>query len=143
MKSTILFLITSLMTIPFISIGQDKADAILVKLNKLYKENRVLPEKTVASTYHEIFLNKTNKTIDINGYSIPLGGYKVDYNYSYYKYFNKYMHKAELTCIDGDCIFIQVENRHMSGMGFFLTTKKACYDFINLLAEIKQALIPY
>ena len=68
-------------------------------------------------------------------YYLPLNGCKAQY-----KNLRDY-HVVEFICLNSDCIFSQNPNKYQKSIGFVLLTKKACYDFINLIAEIKQALI--
>ena len=55
MKSMI-ELVSTFMAISLVSNGQGDTDVLLIKLNKIYKENRVLGKNRLRSNYNEIFL---------------------------------------------------------------------------------------
>lgn len=122
---------------PLTSIGQRKADSLLIKLNKIYKANRVILTGEVG----EVFINKTKKTLDIDDCIIPLDNYTAYYQNSYNEYYKKKMDIVYLKCLNGNCQLDQKTNEYNSGFGIFFKSKKVCYDFINILDEIKEELI--
>ena len=137
----ILFIITVALIIPMVSICQVQLDNLLIKLNKLQKENRLM----FVGKVQEIYLNKTNKTIDMDNLTIPLGSYTVNYLNSNENIDNKY-HKKNLDivsfrCTEGNCLYRQSTNTYHNGFWIYFKSKKACYDFINTLDEIKNILI--
>ena len=136
-KFLFLFLI-AFTTIQKISLAQN-IDGLLIKINKLYKENRVL----MTGKIQEIYLNKTNKTIDIDDKIIPLDNYSINYENSYIKFHKKNMNIVYIKCIEGNCILDRETKESNSALGFYFKTKKACYDFMNLLDEIRQLMIPH
>lgn len=137
MKKYLVVLIISFSLLPTILLAQNKADVLLAKLNKVHKENRVLGEGVI----NEIFINKTAKTLDIDNYRIPLSNYTAYFENSYNSFHKKNMNITYFKCLDGShCIIDSKTHEDNKAVGFYFKSKKACYDFMNLIDEIKQAL---
>lgn len=98
MKTKLLILFSFFTITSIESFGQTKFDSLLVKLNKIYKGNRLI----LTGKIQEIYVNKTNKTLDIDSYVIPINNYTAAYKNSYNKFHNKnldivfFLHKREL-----------------------------------------------
>lgn len=122
---------------PLLSLCQLNSDNVLIKLNKLYKETRLLSTGKVQ----EIFINRTNKTVDIDNRIIPLTNYTASYENSYQTSFKRNIDKVWLTCLDGQNCITLPEDDPIKGLGLFFKSKKASYDFINLLDQLKQSII--
>lgn len=140
MKKGLILLLISLILIPVLSFGQSKIDGLLSKLNKLHKENRVLGYGKIE----DIFLNKTDKTIDIDNKIIPLTNYTANYEEIYNLKLERNVNVVKISCLDKEnCMIDSKTQDDYKSLGFYFKTKKACYDFINLIEEIKQVELDF
>ena len=123
--------------------AQNTIDILIKKINKFHKENRDDPGKKI----NDMYVNKTNKTIDIDDFVISLDSYKATYYVNHEK--NETIHGVLFQCIENqDCIYKNGEKNNrdkigfsLSGMGIAFKSKKACYEFINLIDELKKMLL--
>ena len=130
-----LFFCVLILTIPVISFSQSKTDNLVKRLNIFYKSNRVL----FSGKVQEIYLNRGNRTLEIDNIVIPLNNFSATYKNSYNPYHKKNMHTANLACLEGNCFFKNKDQEFISGTGLFFKTKNACFDFINIIDEIKES----
>ncbi|MFI5139229.1 MAG: hypothetical protein ACHQIM_15505 [Sphingobacteriales bacterium] len=104
------------------------------QLNLLYKNN-------VTGKLKYIFINRFNKSIDISGFQVVLDSVQATY------YFDNtakaiYQNKVEIECVSNgsrNCLKNAI-NGDSSGLSIPFKNKSACYEFINILSEIKELM---
>jgi hypothetical protein len=116
--------------------SQNQVDSLLSKLNSIHSKNRIL----ISGSIEDIYINKTSKSIDLDGNFISLDEYTISYENSYSEKHKKIMDIIMIKCISGNCITNSKNNTRYSGYGLFFKSKKACYDFINVLDKIREIL---
>lgn len=127
----ILYLITTS------TFGQDKIDSLLKKLNLIHMQSRVL----ISGKVEEIYINRTSTLLDIDGKMIPLNEYSIDFENNYSDSHKNNMNVVMIKCKTGNCIADKRNNNIISGLGLFFKSKKASYDFINILDQIRDLII--
>lgn len=126
--------------------SQNKIDIKIRNLNKFYKDQRI----TLDGKLPDIFINKTGKTIDLGEYIIQLENYIADYQAV--QYGKKNFNMVRISCLgDNGCIYSNDKetkerqassNFKISEFNIAFKSKKACYDFINMVDELKQLVLP-
>ena len=105
-------------------------------MNIVYQNNAAVGGKP-----KHIFINRFNKSIDILGFQILLDSVKTVYRFddtlkSIYR--NQVAFECESTS-QKNCIKNAL-NEYSSALFISFKSKSACYDFMNLLFEIKECL---
>lgn len=112
-------------------------DEIKVIINKI---NQNLSTYGADPTLKEVFLNRQEKILDIQGFQIPLEKTKEIYEpdartYQGIKITGKVTFECEWNCIENT-----EENKMNSGVGFSFKSKKGAYLFIELIYQLKKEL---
>jgi len=129
-KKTILTLIFSLFYVT--SFSQDSKDITVKEIKEFIKHYAVnlITKKTGRNSV--IYFNKVEKIIDIDGYQISLQDVKTTY------YFSESMnHCVSFDCKGVDCI-LQPNGSDARGFAIPFLSKKNCYDFIDLINQLKK-----
>ena len=108
--------------------AQSGKSALTQKIKAFIKANSVLSGKNPV-----IYFNNVDKIIDIDGYRIPLNEVKTTYNYHQ----TSYGHCVDFDCRSGNCI-TQADGSGAIGFAVAFKTKKNCYDFIDLISQLKK-----
>tara|TARA_R100000988_G_C3966486_1_gene149075 strand:- start:514 stop:891 length:378 start_codon:yes stop_codon:yes gene_type:complete len=116
------------------SYSQNEVKTILDKINKNLSIYGADP------TLKEVFLNRQQKILDIQGYQIPLNKTKEFYEsdartYNGIKIIGNVFFKCDWNCIEDT-----TEKKMNSGVAFSFKSKKGAYLFINLIFELKKEL---
>jgi hypothetical protein len=126
----ILLLTTSLTTLCQIK----NYDNLVIRLKLQYKSNVATPKPK------DIFINKFNRSIEIEGHQISLDSVKIVY------FFDNntksiYQNQVKFECKNNhNCIIENTDNKDVSGLRISFKSQTACYSFINTLSEIKQLM---
>ena len=100
----------------------------------LYKKNATTPIPK------DIFINKFNKSIDIEGHQILLDSINIAY------FFDNssvpiYQNQVKFECkTANNCIIFNANNKNVSGLRVSFRSKSSCYNFINLLSEVERLM---
>lgn len=116
------------------SYSQDEISRIINEINKNLIEYGADPSLT------EVFLNRQQKILDIEGYQIPLELtneiYKPDARiHEGIKIVGTVFFECDYNCIQNTS-----DNKKNSGVGFSFKSKKGAYIFINLIFRLKKEL---
>lgn len=127
-----LLLVMSFIILP--SYGQNKEDIAFNKVKDFYFK-KVLGRNTGETS---IYFNRNEKAVDIIGYLIPILKVKIKYTEAD----RKAKHFVEFICETDGCILKSQDNdsNETNSFGVPFGSKQDCYDFINLLAELKEVL---
>jgi len=108
-------------------------DNLVSKLKLKYKNN------VATSKPKDIFINKFNKSIEIEGHQVSVDSVKAIYFFDNAAK-SSYQNQVKFECNTGNCIIYDVKNEKVSGLRIAFKTKQACYDFINILSEIRKSM---
>ena len=116
------------------SYGQNRETIAFNKVKEFYFK-KVLGRTTGETS---IYFNRNEKAIEIIGYLIPVLEVKIKYTESD----RKAKHFVEFICETNGCILPSddKDNKQSDSFGVPFGSKQDCYDFINVLAELKEAL---
>ncbi len=117
--------------------SQSKTDKILFKVNVLNKETRL---KFTNTPIKAIYLNIDAQQLDLEDHLVPLCNIKLSYSYQAWDQANKSKkyHAVRFSCISsGNCIILD-DGSVASAVTIFFKTKKDCYDFLNLINELRS-----
>jgi hypothetical protein len=101
-------------------------------------------EQRSTNTTKKIWVNKTDKSLEltINSFSLD----EVKFNYRFYQHDGLDCHYVEVKCKDNlNCIHVNfgdspVVNTYESLAIYEFNSKSSCYTFINLVGELKKLL---
>ncbi len=119
-----------------ICFSQTSPSAAYNKVRDLYLST--CPGCKVTPKQCSIFFNRSEKAIEIVDYLIPLSDVTVKYSYIEKSTHTK--HFVEFNCRDGNCIYLSKIQENKSGLSVPFLSKQACYDFIDAIANLKEAL---
>ncbi len=128
----ILLILTFLSTLTTFS--QNEVKVIIDKINQNLITYGADP------TLKEVFLNRQEKILDIQGFQIPLEKTKEIYEpdakiYQGIKIIGKVSFECEWNCIENT-----EDNEKNSGVAFSFKSKKGAYLFIELIYQLKKEL---
>lgn len=129
-----LLLIVSVCILSIVSFSQDSKAITVNKIKVFMKQYSVKPGASIPiGENFVIYFNNADKILDIEGYQIPLLEVKTAYSLS--KIADG--HYVSFDCKSEDCI--KYPNGGY-GVGFSMAflTKKNCYDFIELISQLKR-----
>lgn len=110
--------------------SQSKVDVAFQKV-KVYLMTYEVNPAPITHTYH---YNKFDRTLDLDNMSIPILYVKVKYEYD-----DSFGHLVWFRCPeDSKCIIGSDRSEFSLGVAF--KTKEQCYTFIDLLADLKDAI---
>ncbi len=116
----------------------NQIDSAFEKVKLFYKQNNAYGQKT------EIYLNKDQRILSINWMEFPLEVMDIKYDFVEPKANSPIQgHYVELSCIKKDCVRLVSSDYKVtlvSGNSFAFKTAKDCYEFIDLLFNLKRAL---
>ena len=118
------------------SYGQNRENIAFNKVKEVYFK------KVLGRTTGEIsiYFNRNEKAVDIIGYLIPILKVKIKYTES--DFIPNAKHFVEFICETEGCILKSQEkdSEQTNSFGVPFGSKQDCYDFINALAELTEAL---
>ncbi len=110
--------------------AQSTVDSYFLEMERFFIKHSEL----ISERY--IYLNGSEKIIDITGSQIPLNEVKVTY-----RLYNNSKHLVDFSCKEEGVSCIKSEEEKTSiSIGIPFDTKKSCYDFINMISELKKRL---
>ncbi len=123
-----IFLLSMLLAV-FNAISQSNSNKVIDQIKLYYFNNGI------AIGEKEIFYNNSENIIELDGYQIPLNEVKVVYNYNDslpgFYHFVYYECKQDKNCIKSK------NDEYVFGFSVPFRSKEACYEFINLISNLK------
>lgn len=127
MKNMIFSLFLMLTTYGVFS--QSNSAKVVNELKSYYNKNGI------AKVEKEIFYNRSENILELDGYQIPLDEVKIVYNYN--NSLPGYYHFVKYQCRRGSNCIKSMNGEYVSGLSVPLRSKTACYEFINLISNLK------
>lgn len=112
--------------------SQDSKDMTVKKIKIFLHQYQVNISTGKTGNNPIIYYNKVEKIIDIDGYQIPLQEVKTTYYIS-----QTYNQCVSFDCKLNDCI-TKPDGDIQTGFAIPFLTKKNCYDFIELINQLKK-----
>lgn len=126
-RVTFIFL---MITLSLSSFSQNKSNSKVEQIKTYFQKN------CVADATKTFFFNRAEKIVELDGYQIPI--MKVEIIYMYNDQQVKYKHFVEFSCEnDVNCITAN-DNTKMFGFSIPFSSKAKCYEFINLLSDLRE-----
>ena len=114
------------------SIAQDKTELLVVKLNKIWREQSKIANET------KIYFNRLTGVLDINNYLLKISELDIIYKSTTEK-------KIAYNFVSFNCqedtknCLTDPDNKKISGVGFNFKSKEACYRFIDLIGRLAKS----
>lgn len=148
MKTSKIIFICALLSSSIFSYSQQvsEIDRLFNKV-KIFYQTKTFDYQKKSYTKHPIFLNKDLHILQLGSAQIPLNKVEISYDLSTPKdepELKEYIHTVAFKCIQNEeCIkFLtkEGETKNLIGFGAPFKNESECYEFINLISDLKKAL---
>ena len=113
--------------------SQNSRDLTIKKINKFLNLHSINIQSGKAITNSTVFYNIKEELLDIDGAQIPLREVKV-----FYKTCLIDRNCVSFGCLESNNCILNSNGEIHTGFGIAFLTKKNCYDFIELVNQLKK-----